>query len=166
VSGDANRISIDLTGAPITAITGAIDTLDTQLAFQVSLTPDQKARLAKAAEKTAGFMEKCREYIISHPQFMPGFVSMTEWNKDLVARDHYMGFLLRLRTLVASGEDTLMIINSEIYRVCLAYYEGVERGASMGAAGAQPIYDDLKERFPGRGPASTTTTTTTTTPTA
>lgn len=154
MSTNSNRISKDLSGAPITAINGAVDVLDTELAFQISLTPDEKAKMAKAAEKRAGFIEKTRSFIVSHPQFMPGFVNMTEFNMDVALHDHYMSFLLRLRTHVAKGNDTLMVIDSEIYRACLAYYESVERAANMGSPGAQPIYDELSEEFPGRGPAS------------
>ena len=150
---NSNRISASLDGAPITAINTSIDTLETTLSFQLNLTQEEKKTMAKAAEKTAGFLEKCISYMTSNPEFIPGFVDMAEVNKDIALRSHYLQFLLRLRTLISKGEDTLTIINSEIYRACLAYYEAVERAASMGAPGAQAIYNDLKEQFPGRGAA-------------
>lgn len=152
MSTNSNRISIDLSGAPITAINGAVDTLETNLSFQISLTPEEKNAMARAAEKRAGFLEKVISYMGSAPQFIPGYVNMTQVNLDVATRGHYLQFLLRLRVLVAKGEDTLMVINSEIYRAALAYYDSVERAANMGIPGAQPIYDDLKKEFPGRGP--------------
>lgn len=151
MSTNSNRISIDLTGAPLAAINTALDALEASPAFQLTLTPQEKKDLAKAAEKRAGFMEKCISYMGSHAQFIPGFLDMPEVNKDIAARGHYLQFLLRVRNLMAKGEDAFMVINSEIYRACLAYYEAVERAAGMGAPGAQPIYDDLSEEFPGRG---------------
>lgn len=157
MSTNSNRISIDLTGAPMTSINGALDALEASPAFGVTLTPEEKTKLAKASEKRAGFLEKAISYMGSSPQFIPGFVNMTEVNKDITSRGFYLQFLLRLRTLIAKGEDSFMVINSEIYRAALAYYEGVERAANMGVSGAQPIYDDLKKEFPGRGPTTSAT---------
>ena len=155
MSMNSNRISIDLTGPPLTSINGALDTLDSSPAFQLTLTPEEKNSMARAAEKRAGFLEKAISYMGSAPQFIPGYINMVEVNKDIVARGQFLQFLLRLRVLAAKGEDTLMVINSEIYRAALAYYESVERGANMGIPGAQAIYDDLKKEFPGRGSGET-----------
>jgi hypothetical protein len=33
----------------------------------------------------------------------------------------------------------------------LAFYQNVRQAAKRGISGAQPIFDDLKERFPGGG---------------
>lgn len=43
-----------------------------------------------------------------------------------------------------------MLANSDNMVADLAFYQNVKQAAKRGVAGATTIYDDLKERFPGR----------------
>jgi hypothetical protein len=47
-------------------------------------------------------------------------------------------------------EDTIMLANSDNYVGDLAFYQNVRQAAKRGVSGADTIYNDLKERFPGR----------------
>jgi hypothetical protein len=47
-------------------------------------------------------------------------------------------------------DDTLMILSSDIYHSCIAYYRNVKLEADQNVNGAKTIYDDLSAQFPGR----------------
>jgi hypothetical protein len=40
-------------------------------------------------------------------------------------------------------------VSSEVWMADLAYYQSVREAAHRSRAGAQDIYDDLRQRFPG-----------------
>ena len=51
-------------------------------------------------------------------------------------------------------EDTMSLAYTDIYLSDLSFYQSVKQAAKRGAAGTDTIYNDLKERFPGRPPAT------------
>jgi hypothetical protein len=58
-------------------------------------------------------------------------------------------FAAELQTLATSVDDTVQLVSSEVWMADLAYYQSVREAAHRSRAGAQDIYDDLRQRFPG-----------------
>ena len=54
-----------------------------------------------------------------------------------------------LQTLCETVDDTMMVASSEVWMADLAYYQNVREAAKRGLAGADTIYGDLRQRFPG-----------------
>ena len=54
-----------------------------------------------------------------------------------------------LRKLCEKVDDTLLLVGSEIWMADLSFYQTCKQAARRGVGGADTIYDDLKERFPG-----------------
>jgi hypothetical protein len=149
---DMNRVSATLSAADITAIQDAITTILSKLPFLVSLSADDRKSLPKMSDKSQGFDDKCVVYMASNPEFVPGFVDVAEVTKDRTLRGQIMQFFAPLQTLCESVDDTLMVVNSEVWMADLAYYQNVREGAKRGLAGADTVYGDLRVRFPGPGP--------------
>ena len=150
---DDNRISATLTAQDITDINAALQTIRTKLPFLLSITNQERQEMAKLGDKSVGFDEKCAAYIASNPEFLPGFVATAEVSKDRALRAQFMQFWPNLQTLHEAVDDTLMIVNSELWLADLAYYQTVREAARRGRAGADTIYNDLRARFPGGTPA-------------
>ncbi len=101
-----------------------------------------------------GFDAKCAAYMASNPAFLPGFIVLAEVLKDRELREAFMEFVPDLRTLCDGVEDTLMVINSELWMADLAYYQSVREASRRNRAGAEVIYTDLRSRFPGANPTT------------
>lgn len=54
-----------------------------------------------------------------------------------------------LRQLCYEVNDTLMLVGSEICMADLSFYQTVKQAARRDVGGADTLYDDLKQRFPG-----------------
>lgn len=54
-----------------------------------------------------------------------------------------------LRQLCEKVDDTLMLVGSEIWMADLSFYQTVKQAARRDVGGADTLYDDLKQRFPG-----------------
>jgi hypothetical protein len=147
---DMNRVSASMSADDIAAITTAIQTIQSKLPFLVGLSDADRMALPKMGDKSSAFHDKAAGYMDSNPDFLPGYVKADEVAKDQALRGQMLEFYPQLSTLFRSIEDTLMVINSELYMADLAYYQNVREAASRGIAGAQAIYNDLSVRFPGR----------------
>ncbi|HEY0551361.1 MAG TPA: hypothetical protein VGF13_17285 [Verrucomicrobiae bacterium] len=147
-----NRISTSLTAQDVTDILAAVTTIRTKLPFLLSISNAERMEIPKMGDKSVGFDDKCKTYMGSNPEFLPGFVSTAEISKDRELRGKLMEVFAPLTTLCESVNDTLLIANSEIWMADLAYYQTVREAARRGRAGADTIYNDLRGRFPGGNP--------------
>ena len=146
-----NLISAVLSNEDIQTIINAVGIVRGKLPFLASLTPQERQEMSKMGEKSMGFDEKCTAYMVSHPEFLPGFVDIEEVNKDRALRGQFLSFSGLVNTTNESIIDTLMLIGGDIWMADLAYYQSVREAAKRGRPGAQAIYDDLRSRFPGGG---------------
>jgi hypothetical protein len=81
-----------------------------------------------------------------------GLRRIREVEKDRELRTQMMRFYSALVALADHVDDTLQIVSSEAWMADLAFYQSVREAAKRGRPGAQAIYDDLQQRFPG-GPS-------------
>lgn len=146
---DDNRISATLADDDLAAIHEALNALRARLPWLLSLTTAERVALAKLGDKSVGFDEKCRTYMASKPEFLPGFVSAAEVDKDRVLRTQVQRVLADVRALADQLDDTLMVLGNELWLADLAYYQNVRAAARRGIPGAEIIYEDLRARFPG-----------------
>ena len=148
---DYNRISAELIDQDIAELRALVTAARSKLPFLIGLTTQERKELAKLGEKTVGFDEKIQAYMLTNPEFQPGFVDPAEVRKDRLLRTRFMSFFPDFMTLAEHMEDTMTILGNEILMADLAYYQSVREAARRGVPGAQQIYDDLRTRFPGGG---------------
>jgi hypothetical protein len=148
---DDNRVSASISAADIQAVLGAVQTIRQKLPFLVSLTNQERQEIAKLGEKSVGFEEKCAAYMASNPEFLPGFVQIGEVTKDRALRAQILQFFSQFTSVCEAVNDTMLVIGSEIWMADLAYYQSVREAAKRGRPGAEAIYNDLRQRFPGHG---------------
>jgi hypothetical protein len=152
-----NRISATISAADKTTIQTAIQTIRTKLPFLVNLTLAERKELPKMGDKTLAFDEKCAGYMAAHPELVPSFVIPAEVTKDRALRVDLNDIAREIGQLFEGVEDTLMLASSEAYMADLSFYQNVRHAAQRGVVGADTIYNDLNQRFPGRPPKAATT---------
>jgi hypothetical protein len=140
----------------VTDILAAIDVIHTKAPFLLSISNEERQEIPKLGDKSGGFHEKCMGYMASNPEFLPGFIDIAEINKDKTLRNQVNEFWPHLKTLCESVNDTVLLLGSELYMADLAFYQTVREAARRGRAGADTIYNDLKQRFPGATPQEPT----------
>lgn len=145
-----NRISAMLSEQELAHLRSMIEQIDTSMPFLGNLTPVERHTMPKSADKTVSFLGKSLDHSKHNPQFVPPFLNVTEFDKDVNLSEALLSLARPLRALLEKIEDTAMLASSEAYLAALLFYQAVKAAAKMGVPGAQPIYDDLKGRFPGR----------------
>lgn len=150
-----NRISVELTAAQKAAIVDAITALKTALEpFLINLTVQERQALPKIGDATLAFHEKCVAYRASRPDLIPSFTDMAELAKDLKLVADLQPCFTELAPICEGLEDTISLAFTDAYLADLSFYANVKQAAKRGVAGTDTIYNDLKQRFPGRPPTA------------
>ena len=143
-----NRISATLPDADFNGILGHIAAIKVLMPFLLSIPNSERNRIAKFGDKSQAFDDKIASYEGQRPDLVPSFTSVPEVTKDrtLIAKMHTInGALGQLTDDCASTE---LILGGDIADHDKAFYAAVRLAAANGVAGAQAIYDDLKQRYP------------------
>ncbi|WP_025143742.1 hypothetical protein [Pedobacter jeongneungensis] len=148
-----NRISIEITADQSAAITAAFEQLKTALApvLVINLTAEERKSMLKMGDKTLAFVNKTLEYAAQNPNLVPSYVDLAEARKDNELTADIYGIFQQLNTLLRAMEDTGMVAGGEAYEAALVIYHSIKGASRSNIPGIQAIYDDLKQRFPGRG---------------
>lgn len=146
-----NKISIVITDLQKDEIIDHINDAKAIVPDLLSLTPGHRESMLKMGSKSYGFVENAYAHAEQHGEFMPPFASMPEFKKDADARKQLYSIRSVAQAFIDNIDDSLMIIGSEEFYTALAYYNSVHQAAKSNVPGAKAIYDDLKDRFPGRG---------------
>src|SRR2546426_1005590 len=107
---DDNRVSATMADADIAAILTKIGEIRALLPFMISLSAEGRTALPKLGDKTVGFHDKAQGYMVTNPEFLPGFTDMAEVNKDAALRDQLLEVYPELKTFFDAFEDTLMVV--------------------------------------------------------
>ena len=143
-----NRITATLSDADLTAILGHITAIQALLPFRISIPSSERNQLGKFGDKSQAFDEKIAQYESQRPDLVPTFTSVPEATKDrqLIAKMRAVNGALS--QLADDCQSTELVLGSDIADHDKAFYAAVRLAAQNGVAGAQAIYDDLKQRYP------------------
>lgn len=146
-----NRISAEVTAANKTAIMTKLTEIKALLPFLLNLTKDERIQLPKLGGASLQFDEQCASYMATAPNLVPPFVSVAEVAKDRALRLVLSDIFREVKKLCEQLDDTLMVVGSEVWMADISFYQTVRQAARRDVPGADTIYDDLAERFPGAG---------------
>ena len=143
-----NRISIQIPPADLQIVRDALKLIRKTLErYLISLTPEQRKRLAKMSDGTEPFVSKVLDFSESDTEFNPPFMDVAELRKDLEVYTQLYPLYIASKQLANELSDTSMLAGSEAYVASLSYYNSVKMGAKMNVNGAKAIYDTLSKRF-------------------
>lgn len=117
-----NLLSLELTLDDLSALDGALATIEKVLARGVVLTPRQRRDLYKMGDKSEAFCRQSLMMLANNPQVVPPSLSVTEALADLQALDALRPRLDKLRQLTERADDTQLALGSDVMGVALEGY--------------------------------------------
>lgn len=155
-----NRLELNIPEADLAEINAALETLNTKLApHLIALSPEDRMLLPKMGDKTKAFVDKSREYASKYSEFLPPFLSMDSFDRDLQAIDFLTSTLQSIAPLSRNLDDSLLLSGSEAYQASLIYYRSVKVASENDVPNAKSIYGDLAKRFEIRAQSKSQTAT-------
>lgn len=143
-----NSISAELVQVDYDAVMAAIQTINDNLPFLITLSDDERRALPKMGDKTIAFVSKALEYAKLNPALIPAFMNLTEFEKDMALVEQLENIKRNINTVRGSIIATEMLAGSEAYQAALMFYQSTKMAMKMNLPGAKEIYEDLNKRFP------------------
>jgi hypothetical protein len=141
------NIHAQLSAADLQAITDAINIIKTKLPFLINLTAEERSSLPKMADGHLPFVQKCLGYMTANPQFVPPYADVNELTCDLQLAVALTTVLQLCDSVRVPSSDTRLAVGGEALVTCMAFYNSIQRAATLNVPGARAIYDDLKPHF-------------------
>lgn len=141
----SNRISVTLTPTDLDRINKAVEALEKQLTFLVSLDDGGRKELYQVGDKSREFIRKALVAAKTHPDALPRFFDTKEFAKDVELSEALYPLLLSLRRLHNSVEDTHALAQSEAYEAALVVYRSARDNDTDGTMAA--AIGEMKSRF-------------------
>lgn len=147
-----NQISFSIPESDLAEINAALATLETKLLpHLVKLTPDERQELLKMGDKSYAFVDKTLEYCQKNPDLVPPFIDVNELAVDVAAIRTIRAIYQPMSQMTNALGDTMSLSGSESLSACLMFYSTVKNATRSSNQKAETIYNDLSNRFPGRG---------------
>jgi hypothetical protein len=143
-----NQIEVRIPDADVEDIKAAIGTLRSKLLPHLkTLNAKERQKLPKMGDGTVAFVQKAYEYGQGHGKFVPAFLDMDAFSRDLSAIQDMNDFARGLSPICAALEDSLLLAGSEAYQGSLMFYQSVKNAMRAKDPDAKLIANDLAERF-------------------
>ncbi|AXT52850.1 hypothetical protein D1818_19220 [Aquimarina sp. BL5] len=153
-----NLISISFTEEELTTLDGHLDGIKQILTGKtINLTADQRRQYGRIANQNKLVVDKSKNYMEQHPDWMPRFLDKEEFDKDYLARIQVESRAQMLENLSQQLIDTKTLLDHDNYNNALSFYRMVRYLAGENEPGAKTVYNDMKVLF-----NKTTTTTSST----
>lgn len=148
-----NQISIVFTPQELTEMDTGLTGLEAAGATKlIGLTDEERQLFPKVRYEREPWVDKCITYMEQNPTLVPVFVDKAELDRDNLSREQLRDRLNRLGVVFRKWEDSMMLLSTDVLSSCHGFYRNVQNAATSGVPGAQEIYNDLKQQFPGRPP--------------
>jgi hypothetical protein len=134
------------------------DMHEQQMPFLLDLATKERMRMAKLSPRYVDFVDTGYRHAVTSPQFLPSFLPLEEFTKDMNLRDSLLRIREEVRILDKKLRDTIMVVNSEAYQSSRLFYKSVKAAAMEKEDGAETIVKDLayhhKKKRNGNGNGS------------
>ncbi|MEW7277769.1 hypothetical protein ABW636_04160 [Aquimarina sp. 2201CG1-2-11] len=113
----------------------------------VNLTPDQRRQYGRIANQNKLIVDKAKNYMEQHSNWIPPFLDKTEFDKDYTARKQVENRVQLLENLSQQLIDTKTLLDHDNYTNSLSFYRMVRYLAGENEPGAKPVYEDMRVLF-------------------
>lgn len=144
------NISATLTSDKLKEIKAAIATIQANMPFLVSLTPDERRKCLKMGDKSLAFVSNSLGVTQNNPEVVPASFDIAEFAKDYELTVALAEIQNLLNQLSEKVDDTLMAVGSESMTSSLRVYDYVKTAAKH-TPGLKSVADQLGERFKALG---------------
>ena len=147
----SNEISAEVTPEVETQIIQSLrEMYDQHMPFLKVINVNDRRRLSKYSRKQAEFIERSLEHARSNPSFLPSFLTLDEFQKDVNLKNSLRRIQAELKLLDERLKDTIILVSSEAYQNARLFYSTVKAAAKAKEGDAAMIAKDLAYHFKGK----------------
>jgi hypothetical protein len=142
------RVSYVFSDEQMNLIRQSITTInETIRPTRVSLTPKDRRSIMKMGDGSHPFTEHSLKHANTNPEFMPGFSTVEEFQKDWDLTLQFKEIKNAVSLLYQDVDNTYMAAAADAFHNAREYYHSAQRAADNNEPGAHAIVDDLRPRW-------------------
>lgn len=143
-----NLISIQFTEEELTQLDQHLGGIRQVLKGKtINLTPDQRQQYGRIANQNKLIVDKAKNYMEQHPDWLPRFLDKEEFDNDYLARQQIENRVQLLENLSQQLIDTKTLLDHDNYTNSLSFYRMIRYLAGENEPGAKSVYEDMKVLF-------------------
>src|SRR5688572_20391968 len=134
-----------LTEVQTTAVTTAIETINTNLVGMVNLSNDEKKHASKMGADTYNYCAKAMLLMTQNPDLVPQWVNQSDIQSNMDTFNGLRNMQLSLNSLSKKIEDTMMQMGIQIKNGADDFYDNAKAASERGSVpGANAVVLELK----------------------
>ncbi|MCM5663049.1 hypothetical protein [Galbibacter mesophilus] len=143
-----NLISLEFTQEELEALQQHLNGIKSILKGKtVNLTAEERGQYGSIANQNKLLVDKAREYMHKHPNWIPRFLDLVEFDRDYKTRKEVEGLVKDVQNLAQQLVDTKTLLDHDNYSNALTFYRMVRYLAGENEPGAGTVYNDMKVLF-------------------
>ena len=123
------------------------DIHEQQMPFLTELAKKERLRMAKLSPRYVDFIDSSYRHAKSNPQFLPNYIPLEEYTKDMELRDCLLRVREEVLILDKKLKDTILLVASEAYQSSRLFYNEAKAAAREKQDGAELIVKDLAVHY-------------------
>jgi len=144
------NLSVSLTPAQKATIITQINAVRTSLNFMINLSPAERKKLRKVAEKRQGYVNDVMVAVRANPTAIPAVINTVEYYKDAQLFLDLSEIYAQMVTLFEGLNDTFMASGNEAITVTDQCY-GFLKQAAKGNTNLSTTVKEISKHFAGQG---------------
>jgi hypothetical protein len=142
-----NRISAEIPQDVEDLLVQDLDEIRNRLPFLIDLSVEERIAMPKSSRKLVDFIDTGLLQAKTHPNYLPSFVDINEFEKDVKARKSLRRIYETLNAFTDRVRDTLMVLESEAYLAARVLYKTAKAAAKEGAEDAERIVKEMSFHY-------------------
>ncbi|UCH98440.1 MAG: hypothetical protein JSV88_16785 [Candidatus Aminicenantes bacterium] len=118
--------------------------------FSINLSVNERHSMQKMGNKSIAFVEQSLKYAKEHPEFVPPYLNLEEFEKDLDLANQLRDLLKIAEPVLEKLSDTFLAAGADAFAAARAFYDSIKAAAKNNAPGADAIVAELKKRYDRR----------------
>ncbi len=119
----------------------------------VNLTSEQRQQYGRIANKNKLIVDKAKNYMEQHPEWIPIFLDKEEFDRDYNTRQQIEGRVQLLENLSQQLIDTKTLLDHDNYSNSLSFYRKVKFLSTENEPGAKTVFNDMRQLFKSSRPS-------------
>lgn len=142
-----SKINGDMTEEDVTQVLRHLDDAKALMAFLTAITENDRIKMEKKKRRPMNFIKHTRIHMESHPEFLAGETSVTEFQRLLKLLHNLRRVDVGMDSFHKEIKDTITVLESDAYALARIYYKAVRDATKEGQQDAERIYNDLSHYF-------------------
>ena len=142
-----NRISAEILQEDEDQLIQELDEKRKSLSFLIEVTSEERRAMPKASRRRWDFTETALFQAKAHPNYLPVYISLVEFEKDVNLRKSLLRIYEALNAFSKRVKDTIMVVDSEAYLAARVFYKTAQTAAKEGSEDAERIVKDMSYHF-------------------